>query len=80
MPNLALRGMSTELHRELKSAASRNHRSLNSEIIARLAASVREEPTDAAALLARIRMRRDGIGELDLRDETLRELRNAGRP
>ena len=47
MPNLALRGMSTELHGELKSAAGRNHRSLNSEIIARLTASVRDEPTDA---------------------------------
>ena len=80
MPNLALRGMSTELHRELKSAAGRNHRSLNSEIMARLTASVREEPTDAAALLARIRLRRESIGEIDLRDETLRDLRNAGRP
>ena len=80
MPNLALPGMSPDLHRELKSAAGRNHRSLNSEIIARLTASVRDEPTDAAALLARIRQRRDTIGEVDLRDETLRELRNAGRP
>ena len=80
MPNLALRGMSPELHRELKSAARRNHRSLNSEIIARLTASVRDEPTDAGALLARIRQRRDTIGEIDLRDATLRELRNAGRP
>ena len=80
MPNLALRGMSAELHRELKSAAGRNHRSLNSEIMARLEASVREEPTDADALLARIRVRRERIGELDLGDETLRELRNAGRP
>ena len=80
MPNLALRGMSTQLHRELKSAAGRNHRSLNSEILSRLTASVHEEPMAAGALLARIRLRRESIGELDLREETLRELRNAGRP
>ena len=80
MPNLALRGMSADLHRELKSAAGRNHRSLNSEILARLTASVRDEPVDAGALLARIRLRRESIGELALREETLREMRVAGRP
>ena len=80
MPNLALRGVSVELHRELKSAAGRNHRSLNSEILARLTASVRGEPVDAGTLLARIRSRREGIGEVDLREETLRTLRDAGRP
>ena len=80
MPNLALRGMSAELHRELKSAAGRNHRSLNAEILARLTAAVRGELVDVGTLLARIRLRRDSIGEVDLREETLRELRNAGRP
>lgn len=80
MPNLALRGMSVELHRELKSAAGRNHRSLNSEILARLTASTLYEPVDAGTLLARIRRRREGIGEVDVREETLRKLRDAGRP
>ncbi len=80
MPNLALRGMSAQLHRELKSAAGRNHRSLNAEILARLTASVRDEPVDAGTLLARIRLRRDSIGAVDLREETLREMRDAGRP
>ena len=36
MPNLALRGIPDQLHRELKSVAIRNHRSLNGEILARL--------------------------------------------
>ena len=69
-----------DLHRELKSAAGRNHRSLNSEILARLTASVRDDPVDAGALLAQIRRRREGIGEVDMREETLRALRDAGRP
>ena len=60
--------------------AGRNYRSLNSEILVRLTASDREEPVDAETLLARIRRRREGIGEVDVREETLRILRDAGRP
>ena len=41
MPDLALRGIPEDVHRELQAAASRNHRSLNGEILARLTASVR---------------------------------------
>ena len=51
MPDLALRGIPDQLHRELKSAASRNHRSLNGEILAKLTASVRGEPIDTWTLL-----------------------------
>ena len=72
--------MAVELHRELKSVAGRNRRSLNSEMLARLTASVREEPVDAGALLERIRRRWEGVGEVDVREETLRTLRDAGRP
>ena len=80
MPDLALRGIPDYLHRELKSAASRNHRSLNGEILARLTASVRPEPVDVQALLERIRLRREGIGRVDLSEKALREMRDAGRP
>ena len=80
MPDLALRGVPDHLHRELKSAASRNHRSLNGEILARLTASVRTEPVDVQALLKRIRLRREGVGHVDLSEKALREMRDAGRP
>ena len=80
MPDLALRGVPEDLHKELKSAAGRNHRSLNGEILARLAASVRSEPVDVRALLERIRFRREGIGHIDLGERALREMRDAGRP
>ena len=80
MPDLALRGIPDYLHRELKSAASRNHRSLNGEILARLTASVRTEPVDLQALLERIHLRRQGIGHVDLSENALREMRDAGRP
>ena len=80
MPNLALRGLSDQLHQELKAAARRNHRSLNSEILARLTASVHYEPVDSERLLERIRLRHEAIGPVDLSEETLREMRNTGRP
>ena len=80
MPNLALRGIPDQLHNELKSAARRNHRSLNGEILARLTASMLSESVDPETILERIRLRRESIGQVDLSEETLREMRNSGRP
>ena len=80
MPDIALRGVSDELHRELKSAAIRNHRSLNGEILARLTSSVRGEAVDPETLLARIRLRHETLGRIDLDEKTLREMRDSGRP
>ena len=80
MPHMALRGMPDHLHRELKAAAERNHRSLNGEILARLAASVRPVALDVDELLERVRRRNAAVGPLDLSEASLRELRNAGRP
>ena len=80
MPDVALRGLPEDVHRELKSAASRNHRSLNGEILERLTASVRGRTVDPAELRERIRRQREELGPIDLSDETIRELRDAGRP
>ena len=80
MPDVALRGIPEDVHRELKSAASRNHRSLNGEILERLTASVRGNTVDTAELMERVRRRWEGIGDIDLSDETINELKNAGRP
>lgn len=79
MAQIALRGVPDQLHQELRRAAARNHRSLNREILARLEESVHHRITDVEGLLERIRRRREDIGELDLSDETLRELKSAGR-
>ena len=80
MPDLALRGLPEDVHRELKSAASRNHRSLNGEILERLTASVRGNTADTAELMERIRRRWEDIGDIDVSNETINELKNAGRP
>ena len=80
MPDLALRGIPEDVHRELQAAANRNHRSLNGEILARLTASVRRGPVDADTLLRRIRLRRETLGPIELKDEDIRALRDDGRP
>ena len=80
VPDIALRGIPDFLHRELKSSASRNHRSLNGEILARLVESVRPEPVEPQALLDRIRQRSKTLGPVDLSEDRLREMRNMGRP
>ncbi|MCY4397788.1 MAG: Arc family DNA-binding protein [Gemmatimonadetes bacterium] len=79
MPDVALRGIPEELHRELKAAAKRSHRSVNGEILARLAASVRPRPVDAAALLERIQRRHEALAPIDLDENTVRRLRDEGR-
>ncbi len=80
MPDLALRGVSDQLHRELRSAAKRNHRSLNGEILVRLAESLRSRPVDVEVLLERIQLRHESLGEIDLGEDSLRDMRNVGRP
>ncbi|MYB98966.1 MAG: Arc family DNA-binding protein [Gemmatimonadetes bacterium] len=79
MPDLVIRGIPDELHRELKTSAERNHRSLNGEIRARLAASVRPGQVDAIALLERIQRRHRALGPVDLAEATLPRLRDEAR-
>ena len=79
MADVAIRGIPDELHLELKAAAERNHRSLNGEIVARLAASVRTAPVDAITLVERIQRRHRTLGPVELGEATLRDLRDEGR-
>ena len=80
MPDVALRGIPEQLHKELEAAASRNKRSLDEEILNRLRLSVLSRPADSEALLERIRQRNETLGPIDTSAETLRQLRDAGRP
>lgn len=68
MPDVAIRGVPDDLHRELKAAAERNHRSLNGEILSRLTASIRPAAIDPIALLDRIQRRYRTLGPIDLDD------------
>ena len=61
MITITIEGLSKEAHRELKKRAATHGRSLNTEAIAVLEASVRSVPVDAKALLARVRARREAM-------------------
>ena len=71
MITLTIKGISKEAHRELKKRAATHGRSLNTEAIAVLEASVRSTPVDALAMLQRMRALRPKLnvkpsaGELD---------------
>ena len=80
MPDVALRGMSPALHRALKQAAERNHRSLNGEILVRLENSLEDSPVDVDLLLARVRARKARSALRDLSETELRDLKERGRP
>ena len=79
MPYIALRGLPESLHQQLKSVAKRSERSLNGEILARLRGSFDVESADVEALLRRIRLSHETIGQIDFSDDTLLNMRNAGR-
>jgi len=53
MITLTIKGISKTAHRELKKRAARHGRSLNTEAIAVLEASVQSSPADVQGLLAR---------------------------
>jgi hypothetical protein len=80
MPDVAVRGMNPTLHQALKSAADRNHRSLNGEILVRLEASFEPSTVDVDTLLARINARKVRTGALKLDPAELRRLKEDGRP
>ncbi|MCJ7627749.1 MAG: Arc family DNA-binding protein, partial [Longimicrobiales bacterium] len=75
MADVALRGISPALHRALKAAAERNHRSLNSEILVRLESSLGTSTVDVDVLLSRIRTRKERFRLLKLDENELRRLR-----
>jgi len=79
MADVALRGLPDDVHRALREAATRNRRSLNGEIVARLEESVRPTGIDVDVLLARIRDRgrRSRLGSLD--PDAIQALENDGR-
>jgi hypothetical protein len=79
MPDVTVRGMSSTLHQALKSAADRNHRSLNGEILTRLEASFEPSTVHVDTLMARVNARKVRTGALRLDPAALRRLKEDGR-
>jgi plasmid stability protein len=77
--NLTLKTVPDEVHVRLKAAASANHRSLNSEIIARLEAQVMPRRSTVAEQLASIRALRQRLPAGSFDHDEIDRLRREGR-
>jgi hypothetical protein len=80
MPNLTLKNLRAPLLDGLRAAAERNRRSLNSEVIHRLEASLGSNAVDSESLLGLARTIRERARMPYLTDEALRRARDEGRP
>lgn len=76
--NLTLKGVPDEVYERLKASASVNHRSLNSEIIARLEAQVLPRRS-AAEQLAAIRATRDRLSKAAFDHDVIDRAKREGR-
>jgi plasmid stability protein len=61
MITITIKGLSKEAHQALKQRAATHGRSLNTEAIAVLEASVRSTPTDSSAVIQRARVFRNSL-------------------
>jgi plasmid stability protein len=80
MPTLTLKNIPGGLYDRLKASAVANRRSLNSEILERLDASLGGRPLDPAAFLARADALRERLSLPPLTEKGLKKAKAVGRP
>ena len=78
MITLTIKGISKEAHRELKKRAATHGRSLNTEAIAVLEASVRSAPTEGEGVIQRARQFRNSL-KFRVAAADLKRFKEAGR-
>ena len=80
MPALTLKNIPEELYNSLKEAATRHHRSLNSEIIDCLEKSLHPQTLPPAQRLAHIRQLRGNMDKSRIKPTDIKQAINSGRP
>lgn len=80
MTNLTVKGLPDDVYRTLKEEADRARRSLNQEVIHRLAASVRAPRVDPDAFLEDLARVHERLSTPPLTDAEIRDSIRAGRP
>ncbi len=80
MANVTLKGIPDDLYERIKQEAAENHRSLNSEIIHRLARSARAPAVDPDRFLRDLARTQERLSMPPLTDDLLRSARDEGRP
>jgi chromosomal replication initiation ATPase DnaA len=79
VPSLTIKGISDDLLESLRRRAEANRRSLNSEVLFTIEASVGRRPVDSEAFLDRVRRRRERMNVSEISAEILNEMREEGR-
>ena len=77
--NLTLKGVPDEVYEQLKQAATVNHRSLNSEIIARLESQLLTRRMSAQDHLSAIRATRARLSSANFDHEDIDKIKREGR-
>lgn len=80
MANLTIKGLPEDVYRALKEEADRRRRSLNQEVIHRLAGSIRAPRVDPEAFLDELARVHERISTSPLTDRELRRSITEGRP
>lgn len=79
MAVITVKNIPDQLYQKLKTHARKNHRSINSEVIACLENTLTVQPINPDAFIAEIRSLREKIKAPLLTDEILYEAKNEGR-
>ena len=79
MPNLTIKGIPEGLYKQLKKRAARHRRSLNSEIIWCLEHAASLTTVDPEAWLVKADNLRNRLGLTPVTEQSLREIKTAGR-
>ncbi|MCI0435522.1 MAG: Arc family DNA-binding protein [Gemmatimonadetes bacterium] len=80
MANLTIKGLPDALYERIRESAALSHRSINSEVIARLEQALGSPRVEPAQLLERVRAVRARTGRTRLTDRFLRDAKTGGRP
>jgi plasmid stability protein len=80
MANLTIKGMPDPLYERIRESAAQNHRSINSEVIARLEVSLGSVRLDPVVLLEQARALRRRLAGMNLTEAALRAAKSEGRP
>lgn len=80
MPNLTIKGLPDDVYRALKEEAEQHRRSLNQEVIHRLARSIDAPRVDPDAFLEELSRLHERLSPAPLTDRELRRSIGEGRP
>jgi len=80
MPAITVKNIPSSLYKRLKNSAAKNHRSINSEVIALIDGALSSNTIDPEEYLIGVRKLRESLQTPPLTNEFLENAKNEGRP